>query len=216
VLVRLAYVAELPAPEEAPFARLPPRPPCSRRLGMQKPDRSARVARVSAVFGARMTVPSASAAATRWLFAPRIEPMGSGSPSSAISSSTSMATSFAEVVALVDKRREATDRLAICESACNSLALEPACRIAVSSGRGSAEQSRDASANSSASGTARGARGPPERPREPTLREQEQRRERDCGNEVADHPLVGQCWRLFREATVVRCERFSPAEGRSG
>ena len=72
-----------------------------------------------------MTVPSASAAATALVVAPRVEPMESVSPSSAISvEHDPMPQSFADVVALFDKRREAVIRSHLRERV-HLIAFEP-------------------------------------------------------------------------------------------
>jgi DNA polymerase-3 subunit gamma/tau len=52
---------------------------------------------------------------------------------------------------------------------------------------------------------------------EPTLRQQEERRERDIRNEVERHPLVRAVLETFPGATIAAVrERYSPVESEAG
>jgi DNA polymerase III subunit gamma/tau len=214
VLVRLAYVADLPAPAELVRSLAAPTAPDGLRTAEAPTGFRASSAQSPPSSEPRMTVPSASAAATALVVAPRIEPMESVSPSSAISvEHDPMPQSFAEVVALFDKRREALIGSHLRERV-HLIAFEPG-RIEFRPAEGA--PSNLANRISQLLGEWTGARwlvARSEAPTgEPTLREQEQRRERDLRNEVADHPLVRAVLETFPGATVAAVrERFSPAE----
>jgi len=125
-----------------------------------------------------------------------------------------MPQSFADVVALFDKRREAVIRSHLRERV-HLLAFEPgriefrpaegapanlANRISQLLGEWTGERWLVAPSKASTGG-------------EPTLREQEERRERDVRNEVAAHPLVQAVLETFPGATVTAVrERFAAEE----
>ena len=124
-----------------------------------------------------------------------------------------MPQSFAEVVALFDKRREALIRSQLREHV-HLIAFEPgriefrptegapsnlANRISQLLGKWTGERWLVARSEAAAG--------------EPTLREQEERRERDVRNEVAAHPLVQAVLETFPGATVTAVrERFAVEE----
>ena len=121
---------------------------------------------------------------------------------------------FAEVVALFDKRREAVTASQLREYV-HLINFEPgriefrpvegapsnlANRISQLLGEWTGERWLVAPSNASAGG-------------EPTLREQEERREHALRNEVAAHPLVQAVLETFPGATVTAVrERFGSAE----
>jgi DNA polymerase III subunit gamma/tau len=125
-----------------------------------------------------------------------------------------MPQSFADVVALFDKRREVVIRSHLRERV-HLLAFEPgriefrpadgapanlANRISQLLGEWTGKRWLVAPSKASAGG-------------EPTLREQEARRERDVRNEVAAHPLVQAVLETFPGATVTAVrERFAAEE----
>jgi DNA polymerase III subunit gamma/tau len=124
-----------------------------------------------------------------------------------------MPQSFAEVVALFDKRREAV----ICSHLREHLHL-----IAFEPGRIEFRPADGAPVNlanriSQLLGEWTGQRWLVARseaaPGEPSLREQEERRERDMRNEVERHPLVQAVLETFPGTTIAAVrERFSSAE----
>jgi DNA polymerase-3 subunit gamma/tau len=125
-----------------------------------------------------------------------------------------MPRSFAEVVALFDKRREAVIRSHLRERV-HLIAFEPgriefrpadgapanlANRISQLLGEWTGERWLVAPSKAATGG-------------EPTLREQEEHRERDVRNEVAAHPLVQAVLEIFPGATVTAVrERFAAEE----
>ena len=124
-----------------------------------------------------------------------------------------MPRSFAEVVALFDQRREAVIRSHLRERV-HLIAFEP--------GRIEFRPTEGAPANlanriSQLLGEWTGERWLVARSEsatgEPTLREQEEHRERDVRNEVAAHPLVRAVLETFPGATVTAVrERFAAEE----
>jgi DNA polymerase III subunit gamma/tau len=213
VLVRLAYVADLPAPAElvgslvAPTAPggLPAQgaPPAMPRIGGESPSPSTSLA------AAPPTSVTLGALAT----APRVDPEERTNPPPMGSvEHDPMPQSFAEVVALFDKRREAVIRSHLREHV-HLIAFEP--------GRIEFHQTDGAPSNlanrvSQLLGEWTGERWLVARSEpaagEPTLREQEDRRERDLRNEVGEHPLVQAVLETFPGATIAAIrERFAPA-----
>src|SRR6202011_4664491 len=115
VLVRLAYVADLPAPAELVRSLTAPTAPG----GLPTAETPAAVRTSSAAS------PTASATATALVAAPRTEPVASVSPPRANSvEHDPMPQSFAEVVALFDQRREAVIRSHLRERV-HLIAFEP-------------------------------------------------------------------------------------------
>jgi DNA polymerase-3 subunit gamma/tau len=124
-----------------------------------------------------------------------------------------MPQSFAEVVALFDKRREAVIRSHLREHL-HLIAFEPG-RIEFRPAEGA--PGNLANRISQLLGEWTGQRWLVARseaaPGEPTLREQEERRELDMRNEVERHPLVQAVLETFPGATIAAVrERFSPVE----
>jgi len=124
-----------------------------------------------------------------------------------------MPQSFAEVVALFDRRREAVIRSQLREHV-HLIAFEPG-RIEFRPAEGA--PSNLANRISQLLGEWTGERWLVARSEaasgEPTLREQEERRDRDLRNEVAGHPLVQAVLETFPGATVTAVrERFVPAQ----
>ena len=204
VLVRLAYVADLPAPAE--LVRL-----LDATGGHAPPAPASRAPPSSGTEPVVAVAPAATALAA----ALRVEPEASTNPppASAVEHDP-MPQNFAEVVALFDKRREAVIRSHLRERV-HLLAFEPgriefrpadgapanlANRISQLLGEWTGERWLVAPSKASAGG-------------EPTLREQEERRERDVRNEVAAHPLVQAVLETFPGATVTAVrERFAAEE----
>jgi DNA polymerase-3 subunit gamma/tau len=221
VLVRLAYVADLPAPAElvrtvagtaaggreptglAPAAALPRRlsePP----VAMSAPP-------------AAMSAPPAGGSALRAPIEPaepRAEPRAevaveSASPAASVAAPAPMPQSFAEVVALFDERREAVIRSHLVAH-CHLVHFEPG-RIEL---RPAAGAPRDlANRLGQLLGEWTGTRwliAVSEAEGEATLRQQHEGRERDLRNEVARHPLVQAVLETFPGATIAAVrERFA-------
>jgi DNA polymerase-3 subunit gamma/tau len=223
VLVRLAYVADLPVPAELvrslvtspiPGGRpVTEEPPANRASGAEPPPRSEPV---SAVAPGSFAVSSLAAV-------PRLEPEEHTNPPPTRSVERDpMPQSFAEVVALFDKRREALIRSHLREHV-HLIAFEPG-RIEFRPSDGA--PSNLANRISQLLGEWTGERWLVARseaaPGDPTLREQEERRERDQRNEVVRHPLVQAVLETFPGATIAAIrERFAsiepePDEPRSG
>jgi len=214
VLVRLAYVADLPAPAELVRSLTAPTAPGGLPTAEAAPAVRDNSAQPPPPLEPRVTVPSASAAATALVAVPRAEPVESVSaaPASSIEHDP-MPQSFAEVVALFDKRREALIRSHLRESV-HLIAFEPgriefrpvegapsnlANRISQLLGEWTGERWLVARSEAAAGA--------------PTLREQEEHRERDVRNEVAAHPLVQAVLETFPGATVTAVrERFAAGE----
>jgi DNA polymerase-3 subunit gamma/tau len=123
-----------------------------------------------------------------------------------------MPQNFAEVVGLFDKRREPVIRSHLREHV-HLIAFEPG-RIEFRPADGA--PSNLANRISQLLGEWTGERWLVARSEatsgEPTLREQEERRERDLRNEVVGHPLVQAVLETFPGATIAAVrERFAPA-----
>ena len=192
VLVRLAYVADLPAPAElvrSVFASPAPSGPT--------------IAEAPAT-------PRASRAVTAPAIAPAPQAETPAPPATAVHEA--MPQSFAEVVALFDKRREAVLRSHLV-SHIHLVHFEPG-RIEFRPAAGAPRDlaNRLGQLLSEWTGT-RWLVAVSEAEGEPTLREQGERRERDLRNEVTRHPLVQAVLETFPGATIAAIrERFAPAE----
>jgi DNA polymerase III subunit gamma/tau len=213
VLVRLAYVADLPAPAEL-VRTLAAAPAPARRADATEPAHRVSGAGDPAPLEPRAAITPATTAASP-LAALRVEPEESTNPPPASSvDHEPMPQSFADVVALFDKRREAVIGSHLRERV-HLIAFEPgriefrpadgapanlANRISQLLGEWTGERWLVAPSKASTGG-------------EPTLREQEERRERDVRNEVAAHPLVQAVLETFPGATVTAVrERFAAGE----
>jgi len=218
VLVRLAYVADLPVPAElvrsiatSPASGGRPvteEPPAKRASGAEPPPPSEPLIAVAPGSIAL----SSLAAAPRLEPEERIDPL----PTSSVEHDP-MPQSFAEVVALFDKRRAAVIRSHLREHV-HLVAFEPG-RIEFRPDEGA--PSNLANRISQLLGEWTGERWLVARseaaPGELTLREQEERRERDLRNEVVQHPLVRAVLETFPGATIAAVrDRFAPAEPEPG
>ena len=211
VLVRLAYVADLPAPAELVRAVVAVPGPTggpsgSRGNGAAIASNPSAASPAVAVVQPSETAPSRPTAGNALLAIAEL-------PASRIELELDpMPQSFAEVVALFDKRREALMRSHLW-SHLHLVHFEPG-RIEV---RPASSAPRDLTnrlgqllnewtgsrwliAVSEAEG-------------EPTLREQEEHRQRDLRNEVTSHPLVQAVLETFPGATIAAVrERFAAVE----
>ncbi len=192
VLVRLAYVADLPAPAELVRSLVAPTTPGGPPVAEAPPAvrRNSAVAAPAVSAAAESDTPARPEAA-------RHEPMPQ---------------SFAEVVALFDKRREAVLRSHLL-SQLHLVHFEPG-RIEFRPAPGAPRDlaNRLGQLLSDWTGT-RWLIAVSEAAGEPTLRDQGERREHDLRNEVTEHPLVRAVLETFPGATIAAVrERFTPTE----
>ncbi len=208
VLVRLAYVADLPAPAElvrsvAAAPDLAETPAGSRGNGAANASAASPAIAVAQPSETSPSRPSAgnTLRAIAELPAPRSEPLHDPMPQS-----------FAEVIALFDKRREALLRSHLWSDV-HLVHFEPG-RIEV---RPAPSAPRDLTNRlgqllSEWTGS-RWLIAVSESAGDPTLREQEEGRQRDLRNEVTSHPLVQAVLKTFPGATIAAVrERFAAAE----
>jgi len=214
VLVRLAYVADLPVPAELvrslvgepaagarPTIEATPRPPANRAGGAEPAPTAPPV------------TPPPAAAVIGSLAAASVEPDELVVPMTTSSVEYDpVPQSFAEVVALFDQRREAVIGAQLREYV-HLIAFEPG-RIEFRPADGA--PSNLANRISQLLGEWTGqrwlvARSPTD-PGEPTLRQQEECRDRDMRNAVERDPLVRAVFETFPGATIAAVrERFLPA-----
>jgi len=214
VLVRLAYVADLPVP--ADLVRSLTTPP-ARGIGPVAAEPVANRARgAGSAPPPESLIASAPASTVVGSLAPtaRIEPDERADPPTTNSFEYDpMPQDFAEVVALFDKRREAVIGSHLREHV-HLIAFEPG-RIEFRPADGA--PSNLANRISQLLGEWTGERWLVARsqaaPGEPTLREQEERGESDLRNEVTRHPLVQAVLETFPGATIAAVrERFASIE----
>jgi DNA polymerase-3 subunit gamma/tau len=215
VLVRLAYVADLPAPADLVRSVMAAASPArssagSRGNGAAIASNAPADASAVAVVQPTETAPTrpsagnalrALAELTAELPTPGIQPAHDPMPQS-----------FAEVIALFDKRREALLRSHLWSDV-HLVHFEPG-RIEV---RPASSAPRDLTNRlGQLLGEWTGSRwliAVSEAEGEPTLREQEEGRQRDLRNEVTSHPLVQAVLETFPGATIAAVrERFAAAE----
>jgi DNA polymerase-3 subunit gamma/tau len=224
VLVRLAYVADLPAPAELVRSMVaesgvtaPPTAETARGNGAiaehgasGPPPPSAQLVSIP---------PVASAAATRMTIGRAVqapdelmEPAATPVPGS--TEYDPMPQGYDEVIALFDKHREALIRSHLREHV-HLIAFEPG-RIEFRPTEGAPNNLANRMSQLLSEWTGRRwlvARSEDEDQGEPTLREQEERRERELRNEVAGHPLVQAVLETFPGATIAAVrDRFSAIE----
>jgi DNA polymerase-3 subunit gamma/tau len=216
VLVRLAYVADLPVPAELVRSLAASPVPDGRRPATEEPvaNRTSGAEPPPPATQPLVTVAPTSMTASSLAAAPRVEveERTSPLPTSSVEHDP-MPQSFAEVVALFDKRREAVIRSHLREHL-HLIAFEPG-RIEFRPAEGA--PGNLANRISQLLGEWTGQRWLVARSEaalgEPTLREQEERRELDMRNEVERHPLVQAVLETFPGATIAAVrERFSPVE----
>ena len=210
VLVRLAYVADLPVPAE--LVRSLAASPARRGNSVAEPAANpASGAEPSPPSEPLVAVAPDTTAVGSLAAAPRVEPSERTNPSPKSSVEYDpMPQSFGEVVALFDKRREAVIRLHLREHV-HLIDFEPG-RIEFRPADGAPSNLANRISQLLAEWT--GERWLVARSEatsgEPTLREQEERRERDVRNEVVGHPLVQAVLDTFPGATIAAVrERFA-------
>jgi len=212
VLVRLAYVADLPAPGE--LVRSLVAPTDSGGLSATETPAAIRGGGTGAPSPPPplVAVPPAPTAVSLLAAAPWVDPQEDTHPPPTSSvEHDPMPQSFAEVVALFDIRREAVIRSHLREHV-HLIAFEPG-RIEFRPADGA--PSNLANRVSQLLGEWTGERWLVARSEpgtgEPTLREQEDRREHDLRNQVEGHPLVQAVLETFPGATIAAVrERFAP------
>ena len=221
VLVRLAYVADLPAPAELVRSVVAPGGTTAPQAGHGNgaPAVQALPATPAPISRPRSGPPVTAAAATRpnagsALRVPEelVEP--SAPPASGSLEYDPMPQSFGEVIALFDKRREALIRSHLREHV-HLIAFEPG-RIEFRPTEGAPSNLANRVSQLLSEWTGERwlvARSEEKGQGEPTLRQQEERCERDLRNEVSSHPLVQAVLETFPGATIAAVrERFPPAE----
>ena len=205
VLVRLAYVADQPAPAEL-VRLLQDGAAGADRAGASSPARAAASTPAAARPIAGGAMPAR--ADPREAAAPREIP----SPAPPVAVATEpMPQNFAEVLALFDERREAVMRSHLV-SHLHLVHFEPG-RIEFRPAEGAPRDlaNRLAQLLSEWTGT-RWLVAISDEEGEPTLRQQEATHERDLRNEVASHPLVQAVLATFPGATIAAVrERFAAA-----
>jgi DNA polymerase-3 subunit gamma/tau len=222
VLVRLAYVADLPVPAEVVRSLAISPAPSGRPVTEEPPAKRASDTELPPPSEPRIAVTPGSNAVSSLAAAPRREPEERTDPVPTSSVERDpMPQSFAEVVALFERRRELLLRLDLL-SQLHLVHFEPG-RIEFRPASGARRDlaNRLGQLLSEWTGT-RWLIAVSEADGEPTLREQEERRERDLRNEVVRHPLVQAVLETFPGATITAIrERFAaiepePDEPRSG
>jgi DNA polymerase III subunit gamma/tau len=207
VLVRLAYVADLPAPAELVRSVMAGPAPRGGRG-----NNGAAVAPNAAAAPPPVPVVPSGTAPSRPTAGKASQALAELPASRAETGLDPMPQSFAEVVALFDKRREALLRSHLLSDV-HLVHFEPG-RIEF---RPAASAPRDlANRLGQLLSEWTGIRWLPivsEAEGEPTLREQEERRQRDLRNEVTSHPLVQAVLETFPGATIASVrERFAAVE----
>ena len=206
VLVRLAYVADLPAPAE--LVRSVVQGPAAARLPVGSGGNGTPVVaagpRAAAAAAPSEPTPSAPVAGSALRavaeLAAEPEPEFAHEP---------MPQSFAEVVALFDKRREALLRSHLWSDV-HLVNFEPG-RIEVRPGPAAPRDLTNRLGQLLSEWTgSRWLIAISEAEGEPSLREQDERRQRDLRNEVTSHPLVQAVLDTFPGATIAAVrERFA-------
>jgi DNA polymerase III subunit gamma/tau len=207
VLIRLAYVADLPAPVEL-VRGLQGMPPRSEPAVAAAPPRGEMAA--SAAAPVANTPPGATRSRTSVELAEAaIEAMPNAPPAAPVAALEPMPQSFAEVVALFDRRREAVLRSHL-SAHVHLVHFEPG-RIEF---RPTSQAPRDlANRLGQLLGEWTGIRwliAISEAEGEPTLRQDREQRETELRNGVAAHPLVKAVLEAFPGATITAVrERFA-------
>jgi DNA polymerase III subunit gamma/tau len=219
VLIRLAYVADLPAPAE--LVRLLDGGGASKTEttgGARRDEPAAPPARrqqappIAALAASAVAAPAEGNAQRAPIDLPPVEAADSGRlPSASVPPPAAAPQNFTEVVALCDERREALLSAQLKEYV-HLVLFEPG-RIEFRPGAGAP---RDlANRLGRLLGEWTGTRwliAVSDAPGEPTLREQQERRARRMRDEVAGHPLVRAVFETFPGATIASVrERFAAA-----
>src|SRR6266404_379798 len=220
VLVRLAYVADLPAPAELVRSVVVTGGVTAQQAGRgngaaagqdlpASPAPSGRLVSAPSVAAAVREANAGSALRAADEFAePDVTPVPSPVEYDP------MPQSFGEVIILFDQRREALIRSHLREHV-HLIAFEPG-RIEFRPTEGAPNNLANRMSQLLSEWTGKRwlvARSEDEGQGEPTLREQEERRERELRNEVASHPLVQAVLETFPGATIAAVrDRFSAIE----
>jgi DNA polymerase-3 subunit gamma/tau len=210
VLVRLAYVADLPAPSElVRTVAADPGPAGSRGNGAARALNASAAPPPVAVAQHLETVPSRPTAGNALR---AVAELSAALPAPGIlPAHDPMPQSFAEVIALFDERREALLRSHLWSDV-HLVHFEPG-RIEVRPGSGAPRDLTNRLGQLLSEWTgSRWLIAVSEATGEPTLREQEEGRQRDLRNEVTSHPLVQAVLETFPGATIAAVrERFAAA-----
>jgi DNA polymerase-3 subunit gamma/tau len=210
VLVRLAYVADLPAPAE--LVRSVTAAPGAAGLPASRGNGSGVVAAVPTATSAPAPAPLSETAPARPVAGSALRAVAELPAGHAEPAHEPMPQSFAEVVALFDNRREALLRSHLW-SDIHLVRFEPG-RIEVRPAAGAPRDLTNRLGQLLSEWTGcRWLIAVSEAEGEPTLREQQERRARDLRNEVTSHPLVQAVLETFPGATIAAVrERFAAAE----
>ncbi len=215
VLVRLAYVADLPAPAELVRSIAAAPGPAARPAG-SRGNRAAMASTASADAPAIAVVPPTETAPSRPTAGNALRALAefpAELPGTGIHLARDpMPQSFAEVIALFDKRREALLRSHLWSDV-HLVHFEPG-RIEVRPASGAPRDLTNRLGQLLSEWTgSRWLIAVSEAEGKPTLREQEEGRQRDLRNEVTSHPLVQAVFETFPGATIAAVrERFAAAE----
>ncbi len=211
VLVRLAYVADLPAPADLVRSVMATpgsaaSPAGSRGNGAATASNASVASHPVAVAQPSETSPSRPTAGNTLRAVAKLPALGIQPVHDA------MPQSFAEVIALFDERREALLRSHLWSDV-HLVHFEPG-RIEVRPASGAPRDLTNRLGQLLGEWTgSRWLIAVSEAEGEPTLREQEERRQRDLRNEVTSHPLVQAVLETFPGATIAAVrERFAAAE----
>jgi DNA polymerase-3 subunit gamma/tau len=221
VLVRLAYVADLPAPADLVRSIVASGGTTALQAGrgngatggQDLPVSSPPVSRpASAPPGAAATVTRPTVGSALRVADELAEPDTPAVPGSV--EYDPMPQSFGEVIALFDEHREALIRSHLREHV-HLIAFEPG-RIEFRPTEGAPSNLANRVSQLLSEWTGKRwlvGRSEEEGQGEPTLREQEERRERELRNEIANHPMVRAVLETFPGATIAAVrERFAVAE----
>jgi DNA polymerase-3 subunit gamma/tau len=210
VLVRLAYVADLPAPSELVRSVVAAPVPAETAPG-SRGNGPAIASNASAASPAIAVAQPSEAAPSRPSAGNALRAIAEPAPASTPAHDP-MPQSFAEVIALFDKRREALLRSHLWSD--THLVHFESGRIEVRPASGAPRDLTNRLGQLLSEWTgSRWLIAVSEAEGEPTLREQEEGRQRDLRNEVTSHPLVQAVLETFPGATIAAVrERFEAAE----
>ena len=211
VLVRLAYVADLPAPAELVRSAVAA-PGLAGTPAGSRGNGAAIASSASAASPAVAVGQPSETASSRPIAGNALRAIAELPAARAEPAHDPMPQSFAEVIALFDKRREALLRSHLLSDV-HLVHFEPG-RIEVRPAAGAPRDLTNRLGQLLSEWTGRRwLIAVSEAEGEPTLREQEEGRQRDLRNEVTSHPLVQAVLETFPGATIAAVrERFAAAE----
>ena len=211
VLVRLAYVADLPAPAEL-VRSIVAAPGLAGTIGGNRGNGAGIASNASAASPATAVAPPSETTSFQPIAGGALRAVAELPALGIPPAHDPMPQSFAEVIALFDKRREALLRSHLW-SDIHLVHFEPG-RIEVRPASGAPRDLTNRLGQLLSEWTgSRWLIAVSEAEGEPTRREQEEGRQRDLRNEVTSHPLVQAVLETFPGATIAAVrERFAAAE----